>query len=175
MLSQIIASQFLASLSVMSRTTYCNVDDQQDRSLCRNDPVFVIAQLAPSILDSLCQDFHAVSWNPNLFSTTDVNKRVWRHFSPKTLCARGANDDHFTTEFSNVHLCIIFLGQGPHQNSVNFASGNVIGSEQLVPIWSNLVLSVLPWYSMATLSITNSIAQNLCPPPSNNHCQTDHG
>ena len=134
MLSQITTSQFLASLSVMSRTTYCNLDDQRDRSLYRNDPASVIAQLARSILDSLCQDFHAVSWNPNLFSTADVNKRVWRHFSPKTSCARGANDDHCTTEFcTNVHICSIVLGQGPHKNSFNLACGNVIGSEQLLP------------------------------------------
>ena len=73
-------------LSMMSRTTYCNLDDQQDRSLYHTDPAFVIAQLARSVLDSLCQDFHTVSWNPNLFSTTDVNKRVWRHFSPKSVC-----------------------------------------------------------------------------------------
>ena len=145
MLSQIIASQFLASLSVMGRATYCNLGDQR----YRNDPAFVIARLARSILDSLCQDLHTNSWNPNLFCTTDVNKRVWRHFSPKTLCARGANDDHCTTEFcTNVHLCIIVLGQGPHQNSFNFACGNVIGSEQLLPRHLSLVLSCshgIPW------------------------------
>ena len=142
MLTQITASQFLASLSVMSRTTYCNLDDQRDRSLYRNDPAFVIAQLARSILDSLCQDFHAVSWKPNIFSTTDVNKRVWRHFSPISVCTRGANDDLCTNEFcTKVHLSITVLSQGPHQNSFNFACGNVIGSEQLLPRHLSLVLS----------------------------------
>ena len=97
----------------MSRTTYCNLDDQR-----HNDPAFVIAQLARSILDSLCQDFHTVSWNPNVFSTTDVNKRIWRHFSPKTLGARGANDDLCITEFgTNVHLCRTILSQGSHQKN----------------------------------------------------------
>ena len=119
MLSQIIASQFLASLSVMSRTTYCNLDDQRDRSLCRKDLACVTVQLARSILDSLSQDFHTVSWNPNLFSTTDVNKRILRHFSPKTLGARGANDDLCITEFcKNVHLCGTILSQGSHQKIV---------------------------------------------------------
>ena len=91
----------------------------RDRSLYHNDPVFVIAQLARSFLDSLCQDFHTVSWNPNLFSTTDVNKRVWRHFSPSTLGTRGANDDHCIIEFcTNVHLCITVLSKGSHQKHV---------------------------------------------------------
>ena len=72
-----------------------------------------------TVLDSLRQDLHAVSWNPNLFHTTDVNKRIWRHFSPKTLCARGANDDLCITEFcTNAHLCRTILSQGSHQQLV---------------------------------------------------------
>ena len=103
----------------MSRTTYCNLDDQRDRSLYHNDPAFVIAQLARSVLDSLCQDFHTVSWNPNFFSTTDVNKRIWRHFSPKTLGTRDANDDYCINEFcTDAHLCITVLSQGSHQKMV---------------------------------------------------------
>ena len=34
----------------------CRLDDQRDRSLRREDLVCVIAQLARSVLDSLCQD-----------------------------------------------------------------------------------------------------------------------
>ena len=56
-------------VSMMSRTTSCNLDDQQDRSLYHTDPAFVIAQLARSVFDSPSQEFHTVSWNPNLFST----------------------------------------------------------------------------------------------------------
>ena len=173
MVSQIIASQFLASLSVMSRTTHCTLDDQRDRSLYHNDPAFVIAQLARSILDSLCQDVHTVSWNPNLVSTTDVNKRIWRHFSPTTLGTRGANDDLCITAF--LHEPSPMQNQGSHQKSFNIACGNVIGSEQHLPRHLSLTVSVLPWHSMAAVSIINSIAQNLCPPPSNSPRQTDHG
>ena len=120
--------------------------------------------------------FHFVSRIPNLFSTTDVNKRIWRHFSPNTLGTRGANDDLCITEFcTNVHLCRTILSQSSHQKSFNFACGNATGSEQLLPRRLSLTLSVLPWHSTAAVSIINSIAQNLCPPPSNSHRQTDHG
>ena len=121
MLSQIVASQFLA-LCVYDEsddTAVGSLDDQRDRSLYRKDLACVIAQLARSVLDSLCQDLHAVSWNPNLFCTTDVNKRIWRHLSPKTLCARGAIDDLCITEFcTNVYLCRTILSQGSHQKFV---------------------------------------------------------
>ena len=45
--------------------------------------------------------FHVVSWNPNFFNTTDVSRRVWRHFSPKTLGTRDANDISFARSTQN--------------------------------------------------------------------------
>ena len=111
----------------MSRTTYCNLDDQRDRSFdITMNPAFVIAQLARSILDSPLPRFphRFLESNPNLFSTTDVNKRAWRHFSPKTLCTRGASDYLCITEFctnefcTNVDLCITVLSQSSHQKHV---------------------------------------------------------
>ena len=117
MLSRIVASQFLARfVHDESHDTAARLDDQRDRSLCRKDVACVIAQLARSVLDSLRQDLHAVSCNPNLFCTTDVNKRIWRHFSPNTLGTLGANDDLCITEFcTSIHLCISVLSQGSHQ------------------------------------------------------------
>ena len=45
--------------------------------------------------------FHVVSLNPNLFNTTDVSRRVWRHFSPKKLGTRDANEMSFARSTQN--------------------------------------------------------------------------
>ena len=116
MLSQIVASQFLAlfvhdesddtaASSMISETEVCiarispaSSRNSQGSRLRHRATRTVSCPLSLPVSST-------VSWNPNLFCTTGVNKRIWRHFSPKTLCARGANDDLCITEFcTNVHL-----------------------------------------------------------------------
>ena len=120
MLSQIVASQFFALF----------VDDESDDTAAGSmisETEVCVARISPaSSRDSHGQFsslsakiFHFVSCNPNLFCTTDVNKRIWRHFSPKTLYTRGANDDLCLNEFcTNVDLCRTILSQGSHQKLV---------------------------------------------------------
>ena len=120
MLSQIVASQFLALF------VHDESDDTAAISMISETEV-CIARISPAssrnshgqFSTPSAKIFHVVSWNPNLFSTTDVNKRIWRHLSPRTRCARGTNDDHCLNEFcTNVHLCRTILSQGSHQKIV---------------------------------------------------------
>ena len=91
MLSQIVASQFLALFVHDESDDTVAGSMISDRSLCRKDLVCVIAQLARSVLDSPYQDL------PRCFLESKPlqhNRREQTNLATllTTLCARGVNN-----------------------------------------------------------------------------------
>ena len=69
------------------------IDDQQGKILNRKSPACVIAQLARSVLDSLCQDLHAVSWHPKpLVHNRREQTNLSTPLTQNIVYRRGAND-----------------------------------------------------------------------------------
>ena len=121
--------------------------------LCRKDLACVIAQFARSALDSLRQDLHAVSSN-------QILSLLWNR-------ANEPGDTSHPKHFVHVARMIISA-------ALNSQTTSSIGSEQLLPRHLSLILSVLPWHSMATEASSTRL-RRLCPPSRNSHRQTDHG